>query len=401
MLPALQSPVIRIITPSEQPGHDLRWLDYFDPQSALRSVINHVETLPGSRHERHTMRAYLSSLANFCAYLGANVCHDGAEVYDFDFSTMTMPTSASASDYIAHCKRGGLSSATVTRYMAAARHFLRALEAQPVHLENAQDFLYVMEAQRQFRLALGVKNPPSDRKSNRPALEQYGVRLSINQVNTLFDSFQDEMHTLTGKRDLALIYLGLTSALRGSEIARLTLNNIVPGEDCYEVHVRGKGSNYDPIPIDTDAYNLILQYVNAWNARLEASDPRWIRPDAPLFRPLIVGDHIPNLNHPKLRPAVGVGRKSVLNIVKRRSIAVLGNNVSAHDMRRTCAYLMRNFGYEWDQIRAQLRHRSIATTEKYVGQKQDLSKSLLSKRAHFTLPSPRSGEGVGMTGGEV
>jgi len=72
--------------------------------------------------------------------------------------------------------------------------------------------------------------------------------------------------------------------------------------------------------------------------------------------------------------------------VERRTAAALGSGITAHDMRRTCAYLMRSHGYEWDQIRAQLRHRSIGTTEKYVGQEQDLSRALLSKRVTFIVP---------------
>ena len=55
-------------------------------------------------------------------------------------------------------------------------------------------------------------------------------------------------------------------------------------------------------------------------------------------------------------------------------------------MRRTCAYLMRANGYEWDEIRAQLRHRSIGTTERYVGKAQNLGKALLSNAVEVTLP---------------
>lgn len=375
----------RIIAFPDRPQMDpLLWLNYFDPDAALQSVVNHIETLPGSRHERHTMRAYLGTLADFCRFLGARVMHYGEEQYDFAFPQMHMPTAAAISDYIAHCKRTGLTSATVTRYMAAVRHFLHALEQQPVYPESGSDFIFIMEALRQFRLAAGVKNPPADRTSNRPALEQHGTRLNLIQVNTLFASFEDEMHTITGLRDLALMYLGITSGLRAAELARMTLSSITQGKDCYEVRVRGKRSNHDPIGIDSTAYELITHYVDAWNAR----DGVQITPDLPIFQPLLRGDHIPPLGLRSFNPHNGLSARAILKIVDRRTERALGTGITAHDMRRTCAYLMRANGFEWDQIRAQLRHRSIGTTEKYVGQEQDLSRALLSRVVNFMIPQP-------------
>lgn len=359
-----------------------RWLDFFDPQAALEQVINHIETLPGSRAERHTMRAYIASLADYARFLGASVYHFGEENYTFRWDYMAMPTRANTADYIAACKRNGLTSSTITRYMAAVRHFLRALEEQEVNIESGTDFFFIQTAQRQLRLATTVKNPPPDRTSNRPALEQHGTRLSLIQVNTLFSSFEAEIRTLAGKRDLAMLYLGITSGLRAAEIARLTLANIAQGKDCYEVKVRGKRSNHDPIGIDGTAYALLTDFVTAWNEALDADDARRITPTSPIFQPLLKGSHIAD-DHDA---AGGMSARAVLQIVERRTADALGTAITAHDMRRTCAYLMRSHGFEWDQIRSQLRHRSIGTTEKYVGQEQDLSKALLSKRIGFIIP---------------
>ena len=288
---------------------------------------------------------------------------------------------------MAHCKRSGLTSATVTRYMAAVRHFIRALEAQPVYPQSGSDFVFIMEAQRQFRLAAAVRNPAADRTSNRPALEQHGQRLTLIQVNTLFASFEAEMHTITGRRDLALLYLGITSGLRAAELARMTLDSITQGQDCYEVRVRGKRSNHDPIGIDSTAYDLISQYVSLWNSRLDPDDPRIIQGDTPIFQPLLRGDHIPPLGLRGYNPAAGLTARAILKIVDRRTTAALGRGITAHDMRRTCAHLMRAHGYEWDEIRDQLRHRSIGTTERYVGREQNLAKALLSNRVEFVIPA--------------
>lgn len=380
------SPTLIVAQPRPAGFDPYRWLDYFDPDAALQVVRNHIETLPGSRHERHTMRAYLTSLADFCRHLGARVNRYGDEDYDFVFNAMQMPTGDAVREYIAHCKREGLTSTTITRYMAAVRHFIHALEEQAVYPQSGGDFVFILEAQRQFRLAAGVKNPAPDRTSNRPALEQYGTRLTLIQVNTLFASFEAEIHTLTGKRDLALLYIGITSGLRAAEISRITLNSITPGKDCYEIRVRGKRSNHDPIGIDHTAYELIMEYVQAWNARIDPDDWRQIVGDTPIFQPLLHGGHIPAEGLRNYDPRIGLSARAILKLVVRRTEAALGTAITAHDMRRTCAYLMRSHGYEWDQIRAQLRHRSIGTTEKYVGQEQDLSRALLSKRVTFTIP---------------
>lgn len=387
MLARIGEPVqdVHIIGLNEQAAQ--RWLHFFDPDAAVQAVVNHVETLPGSGHERHTMRAYLSSLADFAVFLGATVQRVHHESYVFQWDAMEMPTRANTGEYIAWCKRRGLGSATVTRYMAAVRHFVRALEEQAVYPQSGSDFVFILEAQRQLRLATSTKNPAADRTSNRPALEQHGVRLSLAQVNRLFESFAGEMGTITGKRDLALMYLGITSGLRAAELARLTLNSIQPGKDCYEVRVRGKRSNHDPVGIDSMAYELIVGVVAAWNDQLDPDDERRIGGDTPVFRPLLNGDHIPAVGLRGFGADRGLTPRAILQMVTRRTLAALGSAITAHDMRRTCAYLMRSHGYEWDQIRAQLRHRSIGTTEKYVGQEQNLSKALLSNRVTFIVPS--------------
>lgn len=399
--------MVTAIIPLQQPSHAIiidrapakqLWQEYFDPYAALEQVKNHIETLPGSRNERHTMRAYLSSLADYCAYLGAVTVNDGGEDYTFYFETMSMPTKQNTADYIAYCKKRGLTSSTVTRYMAAVRHFLKALEEQQAVPENGNDFVYIMESQRQFRLAITVKNPPADTSSNRPKLEQHGTRLNIAQVNTLFGSFHPslrsgegtgggDINTITGKRDIALLYLGITSGLRASELARMTLDNIKQGNTCWEIHVRGKRSNMDPIGIDGEAYDLIMQYVEAFNNALHPDDPRRIQRSTALWQPLLRGDAIPPLGLRGKTPINGLKSRAILRLVERRTYTALGHEITAHDMRRTCASLMRSNGFEWDEIRAQLRHKSIATTEKYVGKEQNLSKALLSNRITFDIPT--------------
>jgi site-specific recombinase XerD len=402
----------RILAPTSQiiaqdkPAVQL-WQLYFSPEQALESVVNLIETKGSSMHERHTMTAYLSSLADWARFMGATVQHHEKEDYTWDFASMQMPTQANTQAYMAHCKKRGLTANTVQRYMASIRHFIQALENQDTNEQSGQDFVFVMKSQRQFSLARQLKNPSPDKKTSRPAMENHGSRLELEQIDLLFSSWRPSFNsglpditTLAGKRDLALIYFGLISGLRAAELSRLTLANIQKiDEENYSVVVRGKGNKYDPVGIDAEAYDLIMQYVDAWNGRLADDDARRITADVPLFQPILKGDNLPPCEAGRagggvlsLRAAEkGMHPRNISKLVERRLAAALpayqSKAFTAHDMRRTCAYIMRELGYEWDTIRGKLRHESIATTEKYVGKKLDLGKSNWTNRRKFNIPT--------------
>lgn len=382
------TPSTQIIDQSRFAVDDTAWLAYYDPQAALNSVIDHVDSLTGSQFERHTMRAYLASLSDFCSHLGAHVIYRGHEDYTFIFDRMRMPSRGTVTEYIAGLRRRGLTAKTVTRYMAAVRHFIRALEEQPVYPQSGADFVYILEMQRQFRLAAATKNPKADKSSDLPAVDQTGTRLTIAQVNQLFNAFTESLHRLDAQRDLALLYLGISAGLRAAELARITPASITQGTTCREIRVRGKRNNHDPVGIDDTAYQLIMAYIANWNSQLDDDDPRRITQHTPIFRPVMHNGGIPPLTWRKGDPAAAMAPRAILYAVEKRTLQALGFPITAHDMRRSCAALMRSNGYEWDQIRVQLRHQSIATTENYVGRERDLSKSLLSNRVDFVVPKP-------------
>lgn len=385
------APTIEIIS-HESPALQL-WQLYFSPEQALESLINHIETKGSSRYERNTMRAYLSSLADWARFLGASVVHYEKEDYAWNFKSMQMPNQANTGAYMAHLLKRGLSSNSVQRYMASIRIFINALNMQEAMPQSGQDWMFIMNAQRQFVLACAMKNPPPDKKTSRPALENHGSRLELEEIDALFSSWRPSFNsglpnitTLAGKRDLALIYLGIISGLRAAELSRLTLANIQRLDDeNYSVTVRGKGNKFDPVGIDAEAHDLIMQYLDAWNSRLSEDDPRRITASSQIFQPILKGDNIP------AKGLDGIHPRNISKLVERRLAAAIPAYASkpftAHDMRRTCAYIMRELGYEWDVIRGKLRHESIATTEKYVGKKLDLGQSNWTRRRRFQIPT--------------
>ena len=59
--------------------------------------------------------------------------------------------------------------------------------------------------------------------------------------------------------------------------------------------------------------------------------------------------------------------------------------LAPHDLRRTCARLCRKRGGELEQIQFLLGHASIATTERYLGAKQDLVRGANDDMCSFRL----------------
>jgi len=55
-------------------------------------------------------------------------------------------------------------------------------------------------------------------------------------------------------------------------------------------------------------------------------------------------------------------------------LAIEKKGLATHDLRRTYAKLSRKNGSTWEELRDNLGHASVATTERYVGREPDWSK---------------------------
>lgn len=395
-----------IVTESRRPveSNRLEWLRYFDPYAALQGFRNHLEILGSSRNkERHTYRAYMAALADFCRFMGADVTHQGGEHYFFNFDTMAFPSLDAANAYMAYStKQMKRSSKTVSRYMAAVREWLKVLVQQEVPMQSMTDYMFVFRASQQLNLAAKVPNVPDDTTSDISKLDQTGTRLTTYQVHILFNYFESQFDTLAGLRDVALVHLGIDSALRASEIARITLDNFTQTSSCWEIRVRGKRNKYDPVEISDLTYSLVQTWIHGWNAKLPIHDPRRITGKMPIFQPLRGDNIIPEMGSrigkASYHPQNSLTARAILMIVKERTLAALGFPIGAHDMRRTCASLMRHYGFSWEEIQRKLRHKSMETTRRYVGNVQISGATLLTRRmeiggsgllkiAHSAVPS--------------
>lgn len=350
---------------------DTRWLRFFSRDHALAAVSAHVNNLRSSRTDtQHTLRAYQSGLAYYFQIVGDE-----------------LPTPDVITAYIAHLRRpsprcpdGRKSSTIAAKYLAPLRLYLKKLASQHIPDVTGPDRDYVEDCRLQLRNAADVPNPKPDEISDEGAAYRHGKRLTFSQIKDLLASCGDN---LTGLRDYAFLYTGLTTGLRVAELGRITLNKITPAKDGYEVRVRGKRGNVSPVPIEGDVIDAIHDWVNAYNAGLDADDPRRITRDTPVWQPIRKGGRYFKLTFRGFDPSRGMGRTELRQIVVKRSRAALGFEITTHDMRRTMATLLREAGVELDVIKIMMRHDSVETTEKYLGKPQNRRAGMITNYYDF------------------
>jgi len=357
---------------------DTTWLNYFRPEDAYRDFLAEVANMPSSKTpEKHTFRVYNAGLNYFLEKVGR-----------------AMPTKSLVTKYITHLRhqktwgsgKRGLSVATIgSKYLAPLRKFLDFLAGQHIEaridgtpLTNA-DRAFIMDAREHIRAAINVKTPKSEVTTNQSALYAHGERLTLSQVQQLYDTC--DVSTLVGLRDLALLYIGFTTAMRVAELRRMTLAKIKKTETCYQIHVRRKRGNHDPIPLDATGYALILKWIERYNNALASDDPRRITADTPLWQAIQHNDTPFPLHYKgKQMHRHGMTPESIRYMLKKRC-RLAGPDfpvISTHDTRRTVAATAAEGGMDLNLIQDLLGHKSLATTGNYIGKPQRPEKMLIT-----------------------
>lgn len=365
---------------SQTDRHAYDWLQFFSPQKAMKAVAAHIAKLGSTGRTDHTKRVYEAGLKYFFQWMQASP--DLAHPF---------PDADLLDEYIAHLKHeksGGLKSSTIaSKYLAPVRLYIKQLKRQRIETTSLEDGQTVIRLKEHLEEALAIQNPEPSEKTNLSALYAHGRRLTQDQVSQLFRSC--DLATIKGKRDLALLYVAFTSALRLSELKQITLSKIEQGDDGYLIRVIGKRGNIDPVDMDGRAKQLIDDYIAAYNADLLPDDPRYITENTPLWQPIIYGDHHKKIGIQGYNPHKGLSVDGISHIIISISKKVLGFKISPHDCRRSYASIARGAGMEYDAIQQQLRHKSIATTQRYVGTPPNMAKSRLSSLpgVNFQLPT--------------
>ena len=178
------------------------------------------------------------------------------------------------------------------------------------------------------------------------------LRLTPWQVSAL--SRSPGLSSLRGLRDTALICLMVCTGIRAAEAAALHVSDLrqhLGGELALLVR-EGKGVKQRLIPYGP--LDWCLMYVDGWlgAAGLGAG---------PVFRGIRRGGK-------SIRPS-GIGAWTVNDIMNAYPITIGGalRTVKPHDLRRTYARNAYNFGMDLERIRQNLGHKSLATTQTYIG----------------------------------
>lgn len=186
-------------------------------------------------------------------------------------------------------------------------------------------------------------------------IKSAGVRignwLSKEQAQSLINT--PDITTLKGLRDRAILSVMLGSGLRRSEVASLVFGHIQQREGRWViVDLVGKGNRVRTVPIPSWVKQAIDEWVNTANISGEY-----------IFRSINKGDNI---------SGDSMTSQAIQDVVKLYADKC-GFQLSAHDLRRTFAKLVRKGGADVLQIQLSLGHQKMETTERYLGEKQNLS----------------------------
>jgi integrase len=363
---------------------DLRWLDFWNLPRALVATQDEIMQLDGARtDERHTWRAYGHALLRFLLWGRARAAGldpvqpsmSTDQIDDFFQRLRTeqppivhpLPSPDLMRAFIAHLLDDGLKPNTINqKYLAPIRKYLRALVAQEfdvTRFDSLPAYIQAQEWRESIRTALTVK-AKAVKTTHQSPLFSVGTRLTPQQVNGLLWTI--DRATLRGLRDYALILTAISSGLRIAELRRITLDSIRPEGDGYLIRVRGKRGNMDPVPVSDRVYKAIMAYVYEYNRRSDQP----ITQDSPIWCGILTNDELPDAaSNPIAGPIQSAN--SLARIIISRVKGTLGIPFSAHDTRRTCAYLAYKNGMSLSNIRQLLRHADISTTARYIGVEPD------------------------------
>lgn len=157
--------------------------------------------------------------------------------------------------------------------------------------------------------------------------------LSTEDVNRVLAECEDERATL-------VVLLECQEMLRAREVAGLQFGDINRSQ--RELRIVGKGGHERVVPVSDETWEALGHYLAAY--------------------PASAGPLIRSFSHPKR----GVSATTVVRLVSRlMREADVGE--TGHALRHTGATDMLRNGAELIEVRDALGHRSIATTEQYLG----------------------------------
>lgn len=246
-------------------------------------------------------------------------------------------------------RKTGLTRAVVNEY----KDHLRNLKYAPASINQKLSAIRKLAVEASYnglmdgQMALGVK----EIKGVKTAGVRIGNWLAKDQAERLINS--TDRTTLKGLRDRAILAVMIATGLRRSEVASLTFDHIKQREGRWViVDLVGKGNRIRTVPMPSWCKVAIDQWTESASFK-----------DGRIFRSINHGDNL---------SGDSMTSQAIQDVVKLYADKC-DYELQAHDLRRTFAKLARKGGADLMQIQLSLGHSSIKTTERYLGEIQDLT----------------------------
>jgi len=275
------------------------------------------------------------SLKEFIGLLNENT----AEAYQRDIidylNNVQQPDFSHSIAYFQSLARQGYSKATIGRKKAAVASFVDFLKDQrQVGTNPFTSKTFKMAIKKIYREADG------NHKSNKPP----AAHLDWGEVELLIRSCPD---TITGTRNKAIIMLGVYGGLRRSEMATLQWRDLrkdLHGDALTLRNAKGGTGEIDIHPKLLTVLGTLKQLYEKWNV-----DSTHI----------LISTSNRNFGQP-LTPA------TINRIIHRLCQQAGISEITAHDLRHTCAVQMLSYGAGVERVATHLRHKNIQTTMTYL-----------------------------------
>jgi integrase len=166
--------------------------------------------------------------------------------------------------------------------------------------------------------------------------------------------------SIRDKRDHAMLSLLLGCGLRRAELTGLMVDHLQRRDEHWAIiNLFGKGGHVRTVPVPSWVKAVLDQWLTA--AQIE---------EGVVFRRV---SRTGTVWGPR------ISEKLVLWVVRKRAKAAGIEKLAPHNLRRTCARLCHAAGGELEQIQFLLGHRSVETTERYLGCLQRLASAVDDK----------------------
>lgn len=281
-----------------------------------------------------------------------------------DAESITTPTLQTLKDWQAEVGKRPWSVATKNLHIAGVRSFFKWLSNER-GLDN---------------VAAGLEGWQNTKFHKRGFLNLAEMKELLAVIGTVTkakldaakNQSQRERIILQGKRDQAILTALMCGGLRTIEISRLRVCDLTHDGGAEMLNVLGKGRDErETVKISRKVARVIRDWLDAREAVDVLTD------DAPLFCSLgnnSFGEPITSLSVSRLCKeylrAAGLKEKKYTATDDKGKKKTVSKPVTAHSLRGSCATNAFLAGATLDQVKQQLRHRNLSTTEIYLAESE-------------------------------